>query len=197
MKFFKHHAALEIKVRLSLLSTCCSERVQQSQRLTGIRCLQPCPGILGGKVGKPPERNLHAQTTWHWQPAHNIGRGCAQDVVAACDSIAECDLFVYFPLGKSLSNQPSWLTSAFLKTARNPSNTSQIKCAPSFTIDHRLTKHTVSDKLSPGLRVMHDLCQAHWCCAKHAIRAAGMIWLRHLPGTSSLFRFCNNHLEVK
>ena len=49
--------------------------------------------------------------------------------MSACDSIAECDLFVYFPLGKSLSNQPGWPTSAFLKTARNPFNSSQLKCA--------------------------------------------------------------------
>lgn len=55
---------------------------------------------------------------------------CArQEIVAACNGIAECDLFVYFPLGKSLGNQPGWPTSAFLKTARNPANISQLKCA--------------------------------------------------------------------
>ena len=64
-------------------------------------------------------------------------RDVRQDIVAACDSIAECDLFVYFPLGKSLSNQPGWSTSAFLKTARNPYNRSKLKCASSYTVDQR------------------------------------------------------------
>lgn len=43
----------------------------------------------------------------------------AQDIAAACADIAECDLFTFFPLGKSLDNSPHYDTSAFLKTARN------------------------------------------------------------------------------
>lgn len=55
--------------------------------------------------------------------------GCAKDITFACNSIPECDLFVYFPRGKSLNATPDFTTSAILKTARDPSNSSNLLCA--------------------------------------------------------------------
>ena len=44
--------------------------------------------------------------------------GGAQNISAACDMIPWCDLFVYFPLGKSLNGSSNLATSAFLKSTR-------------------------------------------------------------------------------
>lgn len=49
-----------------------------------------------------------------------------------CNDIPECDLFVYFPIAKLLSEaNGTWGTSGLLKTARNPVqiHTSQLMCA--------------------------------------------------------------------
>ena len=49
-----------------------------------------------------------------------------QDIVEACNGLAECDLFVYNPLGRSLDDTRIWATSAFVKTARSPDNSSKL-----------------------------------------------------------------------
>ena len=42
-----------------------------------------------------------------------------QNIIAACNDIPECDLFCFFPLGKSSDNKTIiWGPSAVLKTAR-------------------------------------------------------------------------------
>ena len=53
----------------------------------------------------------------------------AQDILTACNAIPECDLFVLFPLGKSLDGEARWETSAFLKTARDPDEKTKLMCA--------------------------------------------------------------------
>ena len=50
----------------------------------------------------------------------------AQDVHAACTAIPECDMFVYYPKGKSFSDKPRWGPSAILKTARDPNNATKL-----------------------------------------------------------------------
>ncbi len=58
---------------------------------------------------------------------------CTQDIAGACTAIPECDLFGYFPFGRSVSYDPSdfhWNASAVLKTARNyPADNDTLKYA--------------------------------------------------------------------
>ncbi len=52
-----------------------------------------------------------------------------QNIAAACNDIPECDLFDFFPLGKSsLTKTIIWGPSGILKTARPAYDNSKLLC---------------------------------------------------------------------
>ncbi len=76
----------------------------------------------------------------------------AQDILTACNAIPECDLFVLFPLGKSLDGEARWETSAFLKTARDTHDPTKLMCAlPGFhacQLMHSVSMHNATQIMS-------------------------------------------------
>ena len=74
---------------------------------------------------------LQATQVYHSGASCYVSRlrsAVAQDIANACNLILECDLFVLFPMGKSLNGETRLEMSAFLKTARDPSDHTKLMC---------------------------------------------------------------------
>ena len=82
----------------------------------------------------------------------------------ACNGVAECDLFVFNPLGKSFNlTEPNWATSAFMKTARNPNASKELQCVlPLWSLPSRCLAVLVS---FGSIQSVHD--QKHVTQLKH------------------------------
>ena len=80
-----------------------------------------------------------------------------QNIARECESISWCDLFVYFPLGKSLNGGKDLASSAFLKSihgSHQPPMPRRVLCSSRHL--EGLTCHLL---VCTGLEGLHCLCR--------------------------------------